>query len=93
MAALLPASEKNFEFQSRIFKFSRLAYDGSVVTFKVDQNAEGVATVLPVSGAPGVSLSASDSNFEKTVTLASGSSSASVIVVTSHGKTVAGAKA
>ena len=90
MAELLPVSEKNVEFQSRIYKFSKLAYDGTAVTFKVDQSAVSAVAVLPASGAPAVALGSSDSNFEKTVTLASGSSSATVIVVIAHGKTVAG---
>ena len=92
MAALLPASEKNFEFQSRIYKFSKLLYDGTAVTFKVDQSAESVVVILPASGAPAATLGTSDSNFEKTVTLAAGSATAAVIVVTAHGKTVAGVK-
>jgi hypothetical protein len=92
MAELLPTSENNFNFRSRVYKLSEIAYDGTNVTFKVDQSAESVSTVLPFSGAPIASLGSSDSNFEKTVTLASGSSSATVVVVTVHGKTVAGAQ-
>ena len=91
MAELLPVSEKVVDFQSRGYKFSKIAYDGTAVTFKVDQSAVGVVTTLPVSGAPAVTLSAADGNFEKTVTLASGSSRDTVIVVTVHGRTLTGA--
>ena len=93
MAALLPVSETNVEFASRIYKLSKLAYDGTAVTFKVDQSAISAVAVLPASGAPTVSLGATDSNFEKTITLAAGASSATVVVVTAHGQTVAGTKA
>lgn len=89
MAALLPVAEKNFEFSSRIYKLSKIAYDGTDVTFKVDQSAVSAVAVLPASGAPTVTLGAPDSNFEKTVTLAAAASPATVIIVTVHGKTVA----
>jgi hypothetical protein len=92
MGALLPTSEKNYEFQSRMYKFSQIGYDGTEVTFKVDQNADAAVVVLPVSGAPTATLSASDSNFEKTVTLSASSAAATVVVVTTHGKTIAGVK-
>jgi hypothetical protein len=93
MGALLPTAEKNYEFKSRIYKFSQISYDGTEVTFKVDQSAESAVVILPASGAPTASLGSSDSSFEKTVTLSSGSASATVVVVIAHGQTVAGAKA
>jgi hypothetical protein len=85
MAELLPTSENNFNFRSRVYKLSEIAYDGTNVTFKVDQSAESVSTVLPFSGAPIASLGSSDSNFEKTVTLAAGGTASIVIVIAAHG--------
>lgn len=90
MAALLPQAEKNFEFSGRIYKLTKIAYDATEVTFKVDQSAETAVAVLPASGAPTITLGAADSNFEKTVTLAAGSAAGTVIIVTAHGSTVAG---
>lgn len=92
MAELLPTSEKNYEFRSKIYKFSEFAYAGTEITFKVDQSAVSSVAVLPASGAPTVTLGSSDSNFEKTVTIALGSASATVVIVTAHGKTAAGVK-
>ena len=78
---------------NRNYKFTRVNYTGTAVTFLVDQSATAVAVVEPASGAPAVTLSAADANFEKTVTLAAGSSGTVVTVVTAHsGGTIASSK-
>ena len=85
-------SENVVEFSGRFYKITRVGYDGTTTTFKVDQSAISAVALLPASGAPAVSLGSGDSSFEKTVTLASGSTAGTVTVVIAHAGTVAGTK-
>ena len=87
-------SEHIVEFSGRFYKISRVTYGGASTTFLVDQNADGVASIDPSSGAPAATIGAADSNFEKTVTLAAGGSSTAgvVTVITTHSGTPSGVK-
>jgi hypothetical protein len=77
-------SEHAFSAFGRNYKIVRVNYTGLADTFLVDQSASAVATIEPASNAPSVSIGAADANFEKTVTLASGSPDAVVTVVIAH---------
>jgi hypothetical protein len=90
MAALLPVAEHSLVFQQNTYKFSKIAYDGTTVTFKVDQSAIAANAVLPASGTPTVTISDSDSDFERTVSLANGAPAGTVVIVTTHTGTAAG---
>ncbi len=91
----IPISETVVSFRGHSYKISKIAYTGLSTTFVVDQSAIGVASVLPVSGAPAATIGASgvgadDGEFEKTVTLAAGSVAAEVTVITVHNGTLTG---
>jgi hypothetical protein len=85
-------SENVVEFSGKFYKITRISYDGTATTYKVDQSAINAVALEPASGAPSVSLGAADSSFEKTVTLAAGSTAATITVVVAHAGTPAGTK-
>ena len=74
------------------YVFHKIPYSGLETTFDVDQSAVVVTCVSPASG-PGATLAAASAGL-KTVTLAAGGvdTSGSVIIVTSHGKSIASYK-
>jgi hypothetical protein len=78
-------SDHAFSAFGKEYKLFRVNYTGAAVAFSVDQSASSVAVVESGSSAPAVSLGASDSNFEKTVTLAAGGTASIVIVIAAHG--------
>lgn len=88
----IPLAETSLEFSGKFYKISKIAYTGAATTFKVDQSAASVAVLEPASGAPTATLGAGDANFEKTVTLAAGSSAGTVTVVVAHTGTLSSTK-
>lgn len=79
----IPLAETVMEFAGTFYKITKVAYVGASMTFQVDATAISSTSVMPASGAPAASLGSASSG-EKAVTLAAGSASATVTVVTVH---------
>lgn len=76
------------------YVFHKVPYNGASTTFDVDQGATVAVCVEPASGPTATIAASAEGTFTQTITLAAGgaSSGGNVIIVTTHGKTVASSK-
>lgn len=79
--AVIPSSERVFEFAGRFYKIFKVNHSTSSTAILVDQTATSVVVVVPSSNAPTAALGAADANFEKTITLTGGALGDTVVVV------------
>jgi len=81
-----------YQVGGKWYKISKISHQSATSTFLVDQSAVSATVTFPVSGGPTASLAASDSNFEKTVTLSGHSSEGTIEVLTVYNSTPSSVK-